>query len=183
MRSILGGVCRVRGGAAGRSAPKTPPRPRGRPIQRAARLCPFGPDLLALYGASHAFLHSSWTEDFRRCSSRHLRWACRRSRPTSVEYATLNGRVRLIPPNDADAAARELTAVARDPNLRARLIGAGHEYVRSRTLSREAGRVARLFSVFLVSRQTTQAPSSKHSIPQRRPTLDSCGPSPSRVAR
>ena len=63
------------------------------------------------------------------------RWSTRR----------LNGRVRLIPPNDADAAARELTAVARDPNLRARLIRAGHEYVRSRTLSREAERVPELF--------------------------------------
>ena len=48
----------------------------------------------------------------------------------------------MIPPNDVDAAARELAAIARDRKLRATLIRAGHEYVRSRTLSREAGRVA-----------------------------------------
>ena len=111
---------------------------------------PFGPDLLALYGASHAFLHSSWTEGLPQV----LFEAFALGLPTIATDVggvrdALNGRVRLIPPNDADAAARELTAVARDPNLRAALIGAGHEYVRSRTLSREAGRVAELFTRLL----------------------------------
>ncbi len=108
---------------------------------------PFGPDLLALYGTSHAFLHASWTEGLPQV----LFEAFALGLPTIATDVggvrdALNGRVRLIPPNDADAAARELTAVARDPKLRARLIGAGHEYVRSRTLSREAGRVAELFT-------------------------------------
>jgi glycosyltransferase involved in cell wall biosynthesis len=108
---------------------------------------PFGPDLLALYGASHAFLHSSWTEGLPQV----LFEAFALGVPTIATDVggvrdAVNGRVRLIPPNDADAAARELTAVARDPKLRATLIGGGHEYVRSRTLSREAGRVAELLT-------------------------------------
>jgi hypothetical protein len=34
------------------------------------------------------------------------------------DRAALNGRVRLIPPNDVDAAARELAAIARDRSER-----------------------------------------------------------------
>jgi glycosyltransferase involved in cell wall biosynthesis len=108
---------------------------------------PFGPDLLALYGASHAFLHSSWTEGLPQV----LFEAFALGLPTIATDVggvrdAVNGRVRLIPPNDADAAARELTAVAGDPKLRSTLIRAGYEYVRSRTLSREAGRVVDLFA-------------------------------------
>jgi glycosyltransferase involved in cell wall biosynthesis len=108
---------------------------------------PFGPDLLALYGASHAFLHSSWTEGLPQV----LFEAFALGLPTIATDVggvrdAVNGRVRLIPPNDADAAARELTAVAEDPKLRATLIKGGHEYIRARTLSREAGRVAELFT-------------------------------------
>jgi len=108
---------------------------------------PFGPDLLALYGASHAFLHSSWTEGLPQV----LFEAFALGLPTIATDVggirdAVNGRVRLIPPSDAEAAARELTAVARDPKLRATLIRAGHEYVRSRTLAREAGRVVELFT-------------------------------------
>jgi glycosyltransferase involved in cell wall biosynthesis len=108
---------------------------------------PFGPDLLALYGASHAFLHSSWTEGLPQV----LFEAFAQGLPTIATdvggvRGAANGRVRLVPPNDADAAARELTAVAEDPKLRTTLIRGGHEYIRARTLSGEAGRVADLFA-------------------------------------
>ena len=108
---------------------------------------PLGADLLALYRTSHAFLHSSWTEGLPQV----LFEAFALGLPTIATDVggvrdAVDGRARLIPPNDADAAVRELTAVARDPNLRATLIAAGHAYVRSRTLSREAGRVAGFFT-------------------------------------
>ena len=128
---------------------------------------PFGPDLLALYGASHAFLHVSWTEGLPQV----LFEAFALGLPTIATDVggvrdALNGRVRLIPPNDVDAAARELTAVARDPKLRARLIGAGHASMlrRKNSVPRGGARGGAPRPSSWSVEQTTQAPSSKHSI-------------------
>ncbi len=47
-----------------------------------------------------------------------------------------------MPPGDPEAAAEALERLAADPELRARLVGAGHEYVSTRTLAHESMRVA-----------------------------------------
>jgi glycosyltransferase involved in cell wall biosynthesis len=125
---------------------------------------PFGPDLMAVYRTSHAFLHASWTEGLPQV----LLEAFAAGLPVIATDVggvrdAVNGRVRLIPPNDVDAAARELTAIVRERKLRAALIRAGHEYVRSRTLSREAGRVAELLTEgTAVARESADLPQPGH---------------------
>jgi len=104
---------------------------------------PFGPELMAIYRSSHAFLHTAWTEGLPQV----LLESFAAGLPTIATDVggvgdALNGRVRLIPPNDVEAAAREASAIAADAELRATLIRAGHEYVRSRTAGHEAARVA-----------------------------------------
>jgi glycosyltransferase involved in cell wall biosynthesis len=49
---------------------------------------------------------------------------------------------RLVPPGDARAAAAELEAIIADPDLRTRLVEAGHRYAVARTANVEVSRVA-----------------------------------------
>jgi glycosyltransferase involved in cell wall biosynthesis len=58
----------------------------------------------------------------------------------------------LIPPDDAAAAAAALERLAADPELRARLIVAGVERVRERTLDAECRRVAEFLATELAPR-------------------------------
>jgi glycosyltransferase involved in cell wall biosynthesis len=52
----------------------------------------------------------------------------------------------LVPPGDAPAAARELERLAREPELRARLVEAGLALVRAHTLESESARVAQFLA-------------------------------------
>jgi glycosyltransferase involved in cell wall biosynthesis len=102
-----------------------------------------GEGLGRAYRDSHAFLHVSWTEGLPQV----LLEAFAAGLPT---VATDVGGIRravgdavlLVPPGDPDAAAAALSEIASDPELRARLVDAGHEYVAARTLTRESMRVA-----------------------------------------
>ena len=103
----------------------------------------FGDGLGRAYRDSHAFLHVSWTEGLPQV----LLEAFAAGLPT---VATDVGGIRqavgdavlLVPPGDPEAAAGALEEIAASPELRARLIAAGHDYVASRTLSHESMRVA-----------------------------------------
>ena len=96
-----------------------------------------------IYRDSHALLHVSWTEGLPQV----LLEAFAAGLPT---VATDVGGIReavgdavlLVPPGDPEAAAEALDRLAGDPELRARLVGAGHEYVSTRTLAHESMRVA-----------------------------------------
>lgn len=102
-----------------------------------------GEGLGRAYRDSHAFLHVSWTEGLPQV----LLEAFAAGLPT---VATDVGGIRravgdavlLVPPGDPAAAAAALNEIASDPDLRARLIEAGHDYVTARTLTRESTRVA-----------------------------------------
>lgn len=102
-----------------------------------------GDGLGRAYRDSHAFLHVSWTEGLPQV----LLEAFAAGLPT---VATDVGGIRravgdavlLVPPGDPDAAAAALNALASDPDLRARLVEAGHDYVAARTLTHESTRVA-----------------------------------------
>ncbi|MEZ5157026.1 MAG: glycosyltransferase, partial [Solirubrobacterales bacterium] len=104
---------------------------------------PLSEGLSQLYRESNAFLHVSWTEGLPQV----LLEAFAAGLPT---VATDVGGIRravgdavlLVPPGDAEAAAAALDEIASDPELRARLVGAGHDYVAGRTLSGESKRVA-----------------------------------------
>jgi glycosyltransferase involved in cell wall biosynthesis len=105
---------------------------------------PLGDELFELYRSSHALLHVSWTEGFPQV----LVEAFGYSLPI---VATDVGGVRdgvgdaalLIPPGDPGAAADALERVARDDELRARMIDAGLERAIGLTLeSQTAGLVA-----------------------------------------
>ncbi|MCL4286497.1 MAG: glycosyltransferase [Thermoleophilia bacterium] len=102
-----------------------------------------GEGLARAYRDSHAFLHVSWTEGLPQV----LLEAFAAGLPTVATdvggiRAAVGDAVLLIPPGDPDAAAAALNEIASDPELRARLVDAGHEYVSARTLPREAMRVA-----------------------------------------
>jgi glycosyltransferase involved in cell wall biosynthesis len=104
---------------------------------------PYGPELLELYRSSHALLHTSWTEGLPQV----LIEAFAAGVPAvATDVGGIRDAVgeaaRLVPPDDAPAAAAELEAIAADPQLRRRLIRAGHDYVAPRTASAEVRRVA-----------------------------------------
>jgi glycosyltransferase involved in cell wall biosynthesis len=102
-----------------------------------------GDGLDRAYRDSHVFLHVSWTEGLPQV----LLEAFAAGLPT---VATDVGGIReavgdavlLVPPGDPGAAAAALSEIAADPDLRAQLVDAGHEYVSARTLSLESMRVA-----------------------------------------
>jgi glycosyltransferase involved in cell wall biosynthesis len=103
----------------------------------------FGPELMDLYRSSHALLHMSSTEGLPQV----LLEAFAAGLPVVASEvggirAAVGDAVLLIPPGDAPAAAAALRAVAADSTLRARLVRAGHEYVASRTIDTEVGRIA-----------------------------------------
>jgi glycosyltransferase involved in cell wall biosynthesis len=104
---------------------------------------PYGPRLVGLYQGSHALLHTSWTEGLPQV----LIEAFAAGVPVvATDVGGIRDAVgegaRLVPPGDARAAATELEAVVTDPDLRRRLIEAGHEYALRNTATVEVRRVA-----------------------------------------
>jgi glycosyltransferase involved in cell wall biosynthesis len=104
---------------------------------------PIHDGLMDRYRAADAFLHVSWTEGMPQV----LLEAFASGTPV---VATAVGGVSevagdaalLIPPGDADAAARALERLAADPELRRRLVVAGIERLRGQTLEAQSVRVA-----------------------------------------
>jgi glycosyltransferase involved in cell wall biosynthesis len=109
---------------------------------------PVDDGLVALYRDAHMFLHVSLTEGMPQV----LYEAFAAGLPVvatevgGVGAGPERGAVVLVPPDDAPAAARALERVAGDPELRERLIRAGLELARARTLDAESRRVARFIT-------------------------------------
>lgn len=104
---------------------------------------PMGPELLRLYRECDILLHVSWTEGVPQV----LLEAFAAALPS---VATAVGGVRgaagdaalPIPPGDPSAAIAAIERIASEPDLRQRLLQAGHAIARERTIEAEAGRVA-----------------------------------------
>ena len=104
---------------------------------------PIDGGLLDVYRSSHAFLHVSWTEGLPQVLFEAFAGRLPVVATDVGGVASATGEAALIiPPGDAQAAATALERVAADPELRARLIDAGLERVRGRTLEAECRRVA-----------------------------------------
>jgi glycosyltransferase involved in cell wall biosynthesis len=104
----------------------------------------FGDQLAAQYRGSHVMLHTSWTEGLPQV----LVEAFAAGPP--VVAADVGGIAQavgeaavLVPPGDADAAARALSTLASDQAARERLVRAGLAYARAHTVEAETFRVAR----------------------------------------
>ena len=104
---------------------------------------PFDGGLLELYRESHVFLHVSWTEGLPQ-----VLFEAFASRLPVVATAVggvadaADGAALLIPPGDADAAVEALVRLRGDAGLRERLVAAGVERARLRTIEAESRRVA-----------------------------------------
>jgi glycosyltransferase involved in cell wall biosynthesis len=103
--------------------------------------------LLDRYRAANAFLHVSWTEGMPQVLLEAF------ASGTPVVATAVGGvpevagdAALLVPPGDPDAAARALEQLASDPELRARLVRAGIERVRGRTLEAQSALVARFLA-------------------------------------
>jgi glycosyltransferase involved in cell wall biosynthesis len=99
--------------------------------------------LLDRYRAANAFLHVSWTEGMPQVLLEAF------ASGTPVVATAVGGvpevagdAALLIPPGDPDAAARALERLAADPDLRGRLVAAGTERLRGRTLEAQSALVA-----------------------------------------
>ncbi len=105
---------------------------------------PVDDGLTGLYRDSHVFLHVSLTEGMPQV----LYEAFAAGLPAvatevgGVGTGPERSAVLLIPPSDAGAAARAIERVASEPELRERLVRAGLELARARTLEAESRRVA-----------------------------------------
>lgn len=105
---------------------------------------PVDDGLVALYRDSHVLLHVSLTEGMPQV----LYEAFAAGLPAvatevgGVGAGPERGALVLVPPDDAAAAARALERVASDAELRERLVRAGLELARTRTLDAECRRVA-----------------------------------------
>lgn len=104
---------------------------------------PMGPELFERYRTAHALLHVSWTEGVPQV----LFEAFAAGLPVVATDVggvaeAVGDAALLIPPGDADAAARALGRIGDDKQLRERLIERGLATVRQHTLDVEAGRVA-----------------------------------------
>src|SRR5918997_1996759 len=103
--------------------------------------------LMERYRDANAFLHISWTEGMPQVLLEAF------AAGTPVVATAVGGvpeaagdAALLIPPGDADAAARALDRLATDPELRRQLVTRGVERVRGRTLEAESARVARFLA-------------------------------------
>jgi glycosyltransferase involved in cell wall biosynthesis len=103
--------------------------------------------LMDRYRAVNAFLHVSWTEGMPQVLLEAF------AAGTPVVATAVGGvpeaagdAALLIPPGDADAAARALDRLAAEPELRRELVARGIERVRGRTLEAESARVARFLA-------------------------------------
>lgn len=103
---------------------------------------PAGRGLTDLYRQSHALLHVSWTEGLPQV----LLEAFAAGLPVvatdvgGIQEAA-GDAVLLVPPGDADAAAEAMRRLAGDPDLRARMVRAGHTHARRHTAAAEAAHV------------------------------------------
>jgi glycosyltransferase involved in cell wall biosynthesis len=103
--------------------------------------------LMDRYRSVNAFLHISWTEGMPQVLLEAF------AAGTPVVATAVGGvpeaagdAALLIPPGDADAAARALGRIAAEPELRRELVRRGIERVRGRTLEAESARVARFLA-------------------------------------
>jgi glycosyltransferase involved in cell wall biosynthesis len=103
--------------------------------------------LLDRYRAANAFLHVSWTEGMPQVLLEAF------ASGTPVVATAVGGvpeaagdAALLIPPGDPNAAARALERLASDPDLRRRLVTAGIERLRGRTLEAQSALVARFLA-------------------------------------
>jgi glycosyltransferase involved in cell wall biosynthesis len=103
--------------------------------------------LLDRYRAAYAFLHVSWTEGMPQVLLEAF------ASGTPVVATAVGGvpeaagdAALLIPPGDPDAAARALERLAADPELRGRLVAAGFERLRGRTLEGQSALVAQFLA-------------------------------------
>jgi glycosyltransferase involved in cell wall biosynthesis len=103
---------------------------------------PFGPDLIAEYRRSHAFLHVSWTEGFPQVLLEAFAAGLPVVATAVGSVPTVIPAALLIPPGEADAAVEALVQIAAKPELRAKLVRAGNEFVERRTRTAEVERVA-----------------------------------------
>ena len=108
---------------------------------------PIHDGLLDRYRAANAFLHVSWTEGMPQVLLEAF------ASGTPVVATAVGGvpeaagdAALLIPPGDPDAAARALERLASDPELRRRLVRAGIERLRGRTLEAQSALVARFLA-------------------------------------
>ena len=106
---------------------------------------PFGPRLLELYRGAHVFVHVSLTEG----TPQVLVEALASGTPVvatdvgGVRRALDGGRAGvLVPPDDRDALTGALDRLSADAAMRVRLVSAGLELARARTLEAEASRMA-----------------------------------------
>jgi glycosyltransferase involved in cell wall biosynthesis len=114
---------------------------------------PIDGGLLDVYRSSHALLHVSWTEGLPQVLFEAFAGRLPVVATDVGGVAPAAGEAALlIPPGDAHAAAAALERVAADPELRARLIEAGVERVRGRTLEAECRRVAAFLAGEVVPR-------------------------------
>jgi glycosyltransferase involved in cell wall biosynthesis len=108
---------------------------------------PFDDGLLDVYRSTHVFLHVSWTEGLPQV----LFEAFAAGLPvvatdTGGVADAVAGSALLVPPGDAAAAADAVERVARDSELRKRLITAGLDRVRAHTNEAELDRLTRFLS-------------------------------------
>ena len=104
---------------------------------------PNGPELHEVYRSGHALLHVSWTEGLPQV----LVEAFAAGLPVVATDVggvgpAVGEAVRLVPPGDARAAVTALDELSADPELRLRLVSAGHAFAAAHTASLEADRVA-----------------------------------------
>jgi glycosyltransferase involved in cell wall biosynthesis len=114
---------------------------------------PMDDGLARVYGESHLFLHSSWTEGMPQVllEAFAARLPVVATAVGGVARA-VDGCALLVPPGDPSAAARQLTGLARDPSLRSRLTQAGADHVRRHTVETESRRVADLLRSYEAGR-------------------------------